>query len=255
MMTKSHYERRNAYIESAFSTLQDETKPVPRIILSTRAAGDLGFKADHENPDRQHFLRQFGLEMDRILALELVHSRRVLLVQNRSDASTLQARARSLGGADGIISTDPEFIPSVTVADCMPIWLAVRGTAITGVLHSGWRGTGILAAAAEALKRDLGILPGEISVVLGPAIGKCCYMVDEPRARAFADEFGESSVRKLDGTFRIDLRAANEGIAEALGLGSVESIDICTFCDETLGSSRRQGQAAFTRMLALCGYF
>ena len=255
MTTDCHYERRHTYIEAAFVATRENVVKTPRIILSTSAAGDLRFSNDAANPSRQRFLSQFGLDEKRILALELVHSRRVLLVKNAIDAATLQARAKSCGGADGILSTDPEYIPSVTVADCMPIWLSVKGTSIIGVLHSGWKGTGILQTAVDLLRTELGILPGEVSAVLGPAIGRCCYCVDEPRARLFADEFGEKSVEKLAGAFRIDLRAANEGIAESLGLGSLESIGICTFCDESLGSSRRQGQDAFTRMMALCGYF
>jgi YfiH family protein len=251
-----HYERKQTFIEASFAAA-DGTNATesPRIIVSTLAAGDLRFKSDEINPMRHDFLEQFGLNEERILALELVHSRNVLLVQNRVDALSLQARAKSIGGADGILSTDPEFIPSVTVADCMPIWLSVKGTRITGVLHSGWKGTGILAAAVHILQAELGIQPQQVSAVLGPAIGKCCYSVDEARARSFADEFGEKSVARTEGQSYLDLRAANEGIAESLGLGSLESMDICTFCDKTLGSSRRQGQKSFTRMMAMCGYF
>lgn len=195
------------------------------------------------------------METGRILAVELVHSRNVLFVNSRAEAATLLPRAAARGGADGIISTDPEFIPSVTVADCMPIWLWVKGTRITGVLHSGWRGTGILSTAIDSLGSELGVQPTDICVVLGPAIGSCCYHVDEVRAGEFAENFGDGCVSKKDGRFFLDLRKANEGLAASMGVEWVENIDICTACDDSLGSFRRQGQGEFTRMMALCGYF
>ena len=124
-----------------------------------------------------------------------------------------------------------------------------------GVLHSGWRGTGILAAAVEGLAARFGSQPSAMAAVLGPAIGACCYTVPEERARSFAAEFGEDSAAREGSVWRIDLRAANISLARRLGLGSLLSIDACTCCDHRLGSYRREGPAAFTRMVAACGVF
>lgn len=90
-------------------------------------------------------------------------------------------------------------------------------------------------------------------VILGPSIGSCCYEVPPERATRFAREFGEDSVERRDGSIRLDLRRANIALARRLGLGAVLSIESCTACDPRLGSFRREGAAAFTRMLAVAG--
>jgi hypothetical protein len=171
--------------------------------------------------------------------------------------------------ADGIVVRDRELVPSVTVADCMPIWIFHGRSGAFGVLHSGWKGTGILARAAEDFRLRLGAGAGELSLILGPAIGPCCYTVDEGRARAFAAEYGDAAgFRDASGAWRVDLGAANLALARALGVGAVLVVDACTSCDSRLGSNRREGGApaaapdgaaregpAFTRMLACVGHF
>jgi hypothetical protein len=105
------------------------------------------------------------------------------------------------------------------------------------------------------MEKDFGCARKDILAILGPSIGSCCYRVDEGRAAAFAAEFGESSVVKRESPGNrqvlLDLRKANLGIAREIGLGAVLDIDVCTACSANLGSFRRQGSDAYTRMLAL----
>jgi YfiH family protein len=196
--------------------------------------------------NRERFLKAAGLGSSRALGLELSHSRRVLLPAPGTEAD---AASR---GFDGLLLRDSSFAATVTVADCMPIWLLDRGSGAFGVLHSGWRGTGILLEALRVLA-SAGSDPAGIAVVLGPAIGRCCYEVQDERAAAFRGEFGAECVQVRGGLCHLDLRAANVSIAAAAGVGSLLSIEACTSCDHRLGSFRRQGASSFTRMLAAVG--
>jgi YfiH family protein len=200
--------------------------------------------------NRERFLRSVGMDPGLAFAVDLAHTRNIVSPSRGEDAPAL---ARAAGGADGIILDDPELAATVTVADCMPIWILDRGTGSFGVLHSGWRGTGILETALRFLVERRGAKARDIAAILGPAIGSCCYAVSEERAEQFAAEFGGSAAARRDGSWFLDLRAANVGLAERAGIGQVLSIDACTSCDERLGSFRRQGAASFTRMLAACG--
>ncbi len=227
----------------------------PAAILSLRSAGDLGWLLGQEAPARKAFLASLGLDAAQVLGTELHHTRRILFL--RPGSQTLWGSPRPgepPDGRDGFL-VDPALGlgVTITVADCMPIWILDRASGAWGVLHSGWKGTGILATAVEALASAYGSRPADISVILGPAIGACCYPVPEERARGFEAEFGPGSVVWAEGSPRLDLRAANLSLAEDLGLGSVLSIEACTSCDIRLGSYRREGQASFTRMLAYCG--
>jgi len=217
------------------------------------------FSQSESNPARDSFFARFNLDAARVLSLELRHTRRVVVVRDPEEAGALHAKAESSGGADGILCSDSFYVPVLTVADCMSIWLFDAEHTVFGLLHSGWKGTGILSEAVHAMEKDFGSKPADISVILGPSIGSCCYSVSEERAAAFRKEFGESAaISHSDGGerhYNLDLRAANLGLSERLGIGKLLNVDLCTACSEGLGSFRRQGPQAFTRMAAFCGYF
>lgn len=227
----------------------------PAAILSLRSAGDMGWCLGQEAQARKAFLASLGLDAAKVLGTELHHTRRILFLRPGSESLWGPPRpGEPEAGRDGFL-VDPALGlgVTITVADCMPIWILDRASGAWGVLHSGWKGTGILATVVEALASAYGTRPADISLILGPAIGACCYPVPEERARGFGAEFGPGSVVRAEGSVRLDLRAANLSLAEALGIGSVLSIEACTSCDPRLGSYRREGQASFTRMLAYCG--
>jgi len=213
------------------------------------------YEAARPNPNRERFFETIGVDPASVLGLELAHSRNVIFSPGAAEHRRLARAAAGDGGADGILLSDRRLFASVTVADCMPIWVLDRASGAFGVLHSGWKGTGILATAARMLEERFGTRPESISAILGPAIGSCCYAVPEERAEAFAGEFGAEAAPPAGGARRIDLRAANLSLARRLGVGAVLSIEACTCCDPRLGSYRREGGAAFTRMVAAAGVF
>jgi hypothetical protein len=222
----------------------------PRAFLSFACRGDMKFGLRSCSANRESFLRDIGVEPEAARGVELAHTRNLIAPRSEDDAA---AMAREAGGADGILLDDPDLAATVTVADCMPIWILDRGSGAFGLLHSGWRGTGILETALRFLVERRRAKPASIAAILGPAIGSCCYAVSEERAAEFAAEFGEETVARRGGSPYLDLRAANLALAERCGVGHLLSIEACTSCDERLGSFRRQGASSFTRMLAVCG--
>jgi YfiH family protein len=154
----------------------------------------------------------------------------------------------------------------VTVADCLPVFLYDTGSGAFGLLHSGWRGTGIVLSALALMKERWHTRPEALAAVLGPCIGVCCYQVDGERAAAFEGEFGGGGPYPLgpvterrvqaEGNPRryLNLRAANARLLAAAGVRHIAVCGDCTFTDERLGSYRREGRD-YTRMAALTGYF
>jgi polyphenol oxidase len=230
---------------------ESRSRAEPFAALSFASQGDMKYGEGSLAANRERFLRALGVEPGSSRGLQLAHSRNLLFPAADDDVAALAAAA---GGADGLIVADARLAPTVTVADCMPIWLLDRDSGAFGLLHSGWKGTGILRVAVLELSRRFGSRPSSMAAILGPAIGSCCYAVPEERASSFAAEFGPSSVLRRGERAFLDLRAANIALAEDAGLGDLLSIDACTSCDERLGSYRRQGSASFTRMLAVCGF-
>jgi polyphenol oxidase len=78
-------------------------------------------------------------------------------------------------GFDGHVTGAPGILLSVSVADCVPVFLVDPGRRRVALLHAGWRGAagGILAAGLARL----GSAPGPLRAHLGPAICGECYEV------------------------------------------------------------------------------
>ncbi len=175
-----------------------------------------------------------------------IHSRRVLV------AGAGISPGAPLGEGDGLVTDAPGVFLAVTVADCLPIFLAERDGRAVGLVHSGWRGTGIAAEAVREMGRRWAVAPQRITATIGPGIGSCCYRVEEERYRGFRRDFGAASARGAAGDRRLDLVAANLRLLRDAGVGEIVVSGDCTCCNPLLGSFRRQG-SAFTHMAAFIG--
>ncbi len=217
----------------------------PVAYMSLRDAGDMGKGAGLHNSNRCRFFSELGVVSARVKMLNQVHSRIVYSADIDMELSHCEG--------DGLVSCDKGVLLAVTVADCMPILLFDEKTGCFGILHSGWKGTGILEDALVLMQRRHGSDPKNLRVVLGPCIGSCCYAVDEHRAKLFRERWGDKAVRTDGASMFIDMKAANKAILAKQGV-LFSDINVCTCCDPRFGSYRREGSGAFTRMLVLFGY-
>ncbi len=170
--------------------------------------------------------------------LELIHSKTVYDLESGDETFGKQG--------DGMITRNEKLIPVVTVADCVPIYFYDTESRAFGIVHSGWKGTGIIADAISLAKKNCGANEKNILVAIGAHIKDCCYAVDEARAKFFADAFGARCVKKIDGAdgekFMLSLERANLAVLEKIGIRE-ENIVVaknCTCCESAFGSFRRQ---------------
>jgi YfiH family protein len=140
------------------------------------------------------------------------------------------------GEADGHLAAERGIVLTVSIADCVPIFMA-HPSGIVGLLHSGWRGTvgRIVDAGINAFGR-LGLPPDELKVHLGPAICGRCYEVSP-------DVYGRLTGRAASAPTTVDLRALIAGQARALGVRDVRPDASCTRCDHDRFFSHRSGDA------------
>lgn len=199
----------------------------------------MGPTTQANHPGREALLGILGIRPEGLRMVRQIHSRIV------------RPASRSVVVGDGLMTDDPVAVLGITVADCMPICLYDRRRGVLALLHSGWRGTGIVRNALAAMNGFYGSKPQDVVAALGPSIGACCYRVDEARGELFSRRFGEVSVvRRADGPY-LDLPAANRVLLERAGVSKIRNLHRCTVCDPSLGSFRREGPDRFTRMLAL----
>jgi YfiH family protein len=216
--------------------------------ISLARAGDMSLARRRELACRARLLSAIGWPPEKAFAVTQVHSRRILVADGRDPADMVEEQA------DGLVSSRGDALLTMTVADCLPIFLADPETGAFALVHSGWRGTGIAAEALNRMESSLGTRRERVSAVIGPGIGPCCYSVPEERYAAFLSGFGESAaIRGGGGRFFVDLRRANQLLLERAGVSWVGVVGDCTACTPALGSFRRQGPRDFTRMLAFIG--
>lgn len=239
-------ERRETELHSAIAL--DTTTPPPSATplcagISLAQAGDMSRR--RMGPARSRLFAHLSIDEASVFGLMQVHSQRVLVLDGQTP------RELAATEADGIVTMRTDAVLTVTVADCLPVFLVDPVTGAFGLVHSGWKGTGIVKAALESMTAAFGTDPRDVSVTIGPGIGPCCYRVPEERARSFSERFGDSAVvRGDDGAPRLDLRAANVTLLQAAAVKQIAVVEDCTCCSTFLSSFRRQGADAFTLMLA-----
>jgi hypothetical protein len=163
-------------------------------------------------------------------------------------AEVLRARAGERGRpGDGLWAEESGLAMLVTTADCLPV-AVVRVTGerpALALLHAGR--AGILAGVLEAGVAALG--GGRLAAAIGPAIGPCCYEVDDEIAGDYTARFGAHIVRDR----KLDLWAATERALREAGVRSVERLDLCTSCNPELLFSHRR-DAGRTGRQGVIGY-
>jgi len=134
--------------------------------------------------------------------------------------------------ADGHVSAARGLAMAVSVADCVPVFIA-HPSGATALLHSGWRGTAarIVERGIEALTQR-GFAAAELRLHLGPAICGDCY------------EVGRDVYRELTGVEAekprvVDLRKLIAGHARDAGVRHITTTASCTRCDNDRFFSHR----------------
>ena len=227
--------------------------------ITLKAAGSMRFRWNETNSARDSFFESLGIasgsregalgtaradaarepaQKKCALPLELIHSKKVFCC-DEPDA---------LWGAqgDGIITSNELIVPVITVADCVPIFLANYKARCFGALHSGWKGTGIVVEALEAARRVYGAIKEDFFIVLGPHIQSCCYTVEKARADFFAQNFSPRCVEYKDGAYHLSLKKTNAHLLAEYGIpdSHIALCTDCTSCGTRLGSFRRETAAA-----------
>jgi polyphenol oxidase len=204
-----------------------------RVLFTARAEGNLssvgGDGAEHGAAARERLRRRAGLR-----ALARGYQVHGTVVRRVSEIPAAASEAEPAIAADGQASALAGVGVLVLSADCMPVALACADA--VAMVHAGWRGLAgsVLEAGVEALA-ELGD-GNQITAVIGPAAGVCCYEVGEEVHSAFAGahRFGRN----------IDLRAIARERLLAAGVAEVLDVSACTICDERFFSHRREGTRA-----------
>jgi YfiH family protein len=151
-------------------------------------------------------------------------------------------------GVDGWITTAPGILLTVTIADCVPVYLLAPGRGVA-LLHAGWRGTagGILERGAEQLRGRTACSWSDIVMHCGVGICGPCYEVGSEVMH------GCGAPAEGEGPWHIDLRERLRDQAGRLGLQQITTSARCSAHDRTSFYSHRASQGSDGRMVAYIG--
>ena len=203
---------------------------------------DFGKTKDH----LKMFLESVGITNSSLFFVNQVHSDKIFIL-NDIDLTFSETMKIS---ADALLTHIPGKPIGVFTADCLPILIYDPRLKVIGAIHAGRKGSeqGIIFKVIREMGRVYGSRPEELVAGFGPAIGGCCYEVDEdcvqPFKKMFPDERGWFRFG-LSGKYFLDLIAVNKMEGKKAGLlqKNIFSMDHCTCCSaRKMYSYRREGK-------------
>jgi YfiH family protein len=204
---------------------------------------DLGLATDQPIGRVLDRWRAFGAAagFGAMIVARQVHGTRVLW-HDRAGGLTI------FEGADGHATRSPDLLLTVSLADCIPVYLVDPVRPAIALLHSGWKGTAgrILDAGLQLLTEEAGSTVGDVLVHCGVGICESCYEVGSEVARACG--------RPVDGPKGLlDLRSAIAEQALAAGVAEVSISTLCPAHDHDRFFSHRASAGRDGRMVAYLG--
>jgi polyphenol oxidase len=215
-----------------------------------RLAGDATVDtAAREN--RKTFAQKIGVGYENIVSGDLVHGNTIAVV-SKTDAG------RVLAGVDGIVTNARGVFLSVTVADCLPVFLYDPVLGNIGLVHCGWRGLSknIIESATAKMVLDLGSAPHNIRAAIGPGIGVCHFEVQNDVLEKFS-KYRDRALKQEGGKTYLDLKriAHLQLLREGILQDNIETSGECTHClDSKYFSFRRDKPQVLETMMAVIGF-
>ncbi len=193
-----------------------------------------------------------------LVAAKQVHGDQIKVITADDKGRGALDYASAIAETDALITDQPDILLTSYYADCTPIFLLDPVRKVVALAHAGWKGTVKKIAQKTALKMKE-VYQSEIKdilVAIGPAIGQCCYQVDQRVIESLAENFTnweELVVKESDTHWRFNMALANQRQLEEVGVKTSNIIhsNLCTSCNEDLFFSYRRDQGQTGRMASM----
>jgi YfiH family protein len=198
-----------------------------------------------------------NVEMNRRLFFDTIKIKQsdiAFTTQIHSDIVTVVQSAGIYPNCDGLVTNKKDLFLSISVADCVPVFLYDCSKHVIAAIHSGWRGSKnkIILKAIEIMGKKFSSHTKDIFAYIGYSASKCCYEVGSDVAFQFEKKYYQE---KNGNKFLLDLKSFNFDILVESGVPKeqIEVSEFCTICSSNfLHSYRRDGKDA-GRMFGIIG--
>jgi YfiH family protein len=212
--------------------------------------------------NRRAFAEEIGFPIQNWVGTKQVHGTNIVKVSHRDRGRGSLDFETAIENTDGVYTADEDVFLTSLYADCVPLYFYSQKNNLIGLAHAGWRGTvgkigpKMIKLWCEEEKVDV----RDIQAAIGPAIGDCCYEVDEKvitEVRAALDGHEDNTVysESKAGKYQLNLQRLNEILLIKAGLPSeniIKSQD-CTSCKNDIFFSHRKENGKTGRMMSFIG--
>lgn len=192
---------------------------------------------DFQEQELRRFLSRFFLKPVSVTGMQQVHGDRIESVDRFHKDRVVQE-------CDGLWTSEIQAALTVRSADCLPVVAFDLVRRKLGVVHAGWRS--VKAGILRKLIREMEAV--DLTLGIGPGIGRCCYEVGPEFNDWFAPHLSEREGRSY-----FDLKGA--AVEQLIGAGVLpDRIDVapwCTSCETELCPSFRRDREQSGRMVTV----
>jgi YfiH family protein len=211
--------------------------------------------------NREILAKSTSFPVNKWVFAEQIHSTHIEKVSKHECGRGLSSYEDGLSNCDGLYTDEKGVMLSLCFADCVPLYFIAPEKSLIGVAHAGWKGTvmDIGGDMVRKWKSDEGVNPSDIKAAIGPAIGSCCYIVDDRVISSIKKDIIQKYPLPYstisEGQYKLDLKQLNKYLLLEAGVKE-ENISIsqqCTSCEKDLFFSHRRDKGKTGRMLSFIG--
>ncbi|HEX2786360.1 MAG TPA: peptidoglycan editing factor PgeF [Ignavibacteria bacterium] len=227
-----------------FSTIKGGVSPSPYNLNLGLSVGD---KKENVEKNRILFFDELNITADRVNYQKQIHSDIVKKIDKPGFA----------GECDATFTDKKNIFLTVSVADCVSVFLYEPNHNIIAGIHSGWKGTSlnIVGKAISEIKSSFNsqIHDFTFHCYIAPCISQGKFEVDKDVADLFPEEYVKYDKEK--NKYFPDLKGIV--LAQLIGGGvkkeNIEASELCTFSEPGLLHSYRRDRDKSGRMYGVIG--
>jgi len=227
-------------IKFGFSTKEGGVSPEPFCMNLSIATND---SEENVLKNRELFFGELGIPQETVNFQKQIHS----------DISKNIETGGFAGECDATFTAQKDVFLTVSVADCLPVFLFDPKNEVIASIHAGWRGTAenIVSKTISKISEQFGTASEDIIAFMGPGISQEYFEAGEEVGELFRDEV---KIRKGE-KFHIDLKKENfdQLIESGVKEENIEISELCTFKESGLLHSYRRDRERSGRMFGVIG--
>ncbi len=179
----------------------------PQLLVSLSEKKDGDMKIDPANLNnkqiklnRKNYFSQLGIKKEQTVVAGLIHKTRVAIIKKEDQNKIIPK-------TDTLVTQEKNIFLTLTVADCLPIFLYDPQKEVVGLIHAGWQGlkNRIIKKTIHKLQKEFGSKAQNILVAVGPAIDVNNYEVGRELVVYF-QRYAKSAIMNQMGKKYLDLK-------------------------------------------------